>query len=267
MSVSTKSCIITGAANGVGLAIARRMAESGARVMLADMDEDNLMREVEALVEEGHDAHAFAGDLRQRLNIANLLSATIDAYDRIDVLVNASRRVEMCDPLDLTEDILTGMFVDNVSANLRLSNAIAKKMIKQAEDAEDQEAPAGSIVNLTSIASSRTLPKLTGFSTVSAALDQMTRSLAVAFAPHNIRVNGIAIGSIKSASLRDALKENENLRDQIIAATPAGRIGEADEAADAAVFLASNKASFITGQIIAIDGGRSLIDPLATPAH
>lgn len=266
MSVSTKSCIVTGAANGVGLAIARRMAEEGARVVLADMDEANLNAEVKALVEAGYEAHAFVGDLRQKLSIANLLSATIAAYDRVDILVNASRRVELCDPMKLSEELLTEMFTHNVTANLRLTNAVVKKMIKQAEE-EENDGPSGAIVNLTSIASNRTLPNLTGFSVVSAALDQLTRSLAVSFAKNRIRVNGIAIGSIKSATLRDALQDNNELRDMIIAATPAGRIGEAEEAADAALFLASNQASFITGQILAIDGGRSLIDPLATPAH
>ena len=266
MSVTSKSCIVTGAANGVGLAIARRMAEEGARVTLADIDEDNLATEVEALTDAGLEAQAFVGDLRQKLNIANLLSATLDAYERVDILINASRRVELCDPLDLSEETLSAMFAHNVTANLRLTNAVAKKMIKQAK-AEENEGPAGAIVNLTSIASSRTLPNLTGFSTVSAALDQMTRSLAVSFAQYNIRVNGIAIGSVKSATLRDALQDNNELRDMIIAATPAGRIAEADEAAEAALFLASPQASFITGQILAIDGGRSLIDPLATPAH
>lgn len=257
---------MTGAANGVGLAIARKMAESGARVVLADMDESNLNAEVESLVDAGYEAQAFVGDLREKLNIANLLSATIDSYNRIDVLVNASRRVELCDPMDLSEEMLIAMFNHNVSANLRLTNAVVKKMIKQAE-AEENDGPAGAIVNLTSIASSRTLPHLTGFSTVSAALDQMTRSLAVSFAKFGIRVNGIAIGSVKSATLRDSMQEDDDLRNKIIASTPAGRIGEPDEAADAAVFLASNQASFITGQILAIDGGRSLIDPLSTPAH
>jgi len=220
MSVSSKSCIVTGAANGVGLAIARRMAESGARVVLADMDEKHLTAEVEALVKDGHDAQAFVGDLREKLNIANLLSATIDAYDRIDVLVNASRRVELCDPLELSEEVLSGMFAHNVSANLRLTSAVVKKMIKQAEE-EENEGPAGSIVNLTSIASNRTLPGLTGFSTVSAALDQLTRSLAVSFAQHNIRVNGIAIGSVMSATLRDSLQDNKELRLIDPLATPA----------------------------------------------
>ena len=267
MSVSSKSCIVTGAANGVGLAIARRLAEEGARVVLADIDEENLSKEVKALQDDGLEAQAFCGDLRRKLNIANLLSATIDAYDRVDILINASRKVELCEPMDLTQDLLNEMFAENVSTNLRLTNAVAKKMIKQAEGQETDEHGIGSIVNLTSIASNRTLPALSGFSVVSAALDQMTRSLAVAYAQYGIRVNAIAIGSVKSATLRDTLHDNKELREMIIAATPAGRIGEADEAADAAVFLASSKASFITGQILTIDGGRSLIDPLATPVY
>lgn len=266
MSVSHKSCIVTGSANGVGLAIARRFAEAGAHVTLADIDEENLTNEVAAITEGGYAAQAFSGDLREKLTIANLLSATIDAYDRIDVLVNASRKVAMSDPDELTDEHLNDLFASNVTANLRLTNAVIRKMVMQAEK-EERTGAIGSVVNLTSIASNRTLPELGGFSVACAALDQMTRSLAVAQAPKGIRVNGIAIGSLKSASLRDNLQENPDLREQIVNATPAGRIGEAEEAAEAALFLASDQASFITGQILAIDGGRSLIDPLATPAY
>ena len=111
------------------------------------------------------------------------------------------------------------------------------------------------------------MPELMAYSVSSAALDQLTRSLAVAFADHGIRVNGIAMGSLMSASLRESLKDNPELHSTIEAATPLGYIGEADEAADAAVFLASSKANFITGQILAVDGGRSLIDTVNIPAH
>lgn len=266
MSVSTKSCIVTGAANGVGLAVARRLAEEGAMVTLADMDEENLLDQVEALRSENFNVQAFVGDLGQKLTVANLLSATIDAYERIDVLVNASRKVALSDPLDLSEDMLSDLFERNVGANLRLTRAVVNKMIKQAAD-EDNPGETGSIVNLTSIAASRTLPGMTGFSVASAALEQLTRSLAVAFAANKIRVNAIAIGSVKSATLNDQMKENSELRDLIVNATPTGRIGEAEEAAEAAVFLASERASFITGQILAVDGGRSLIDPLSLPAY
>lgn len=266
MSVSSKSCIVTGAANGVGLAIARKFAEMGAHVTLADMDEDHLIPEVEALQEAGHSVQAFVGDLRERLTIANLLSATIDAYERIDILINASRKVTYCDVLEMSEDLLTEMFEHNVAANHRLTTAVAKKMLKQAEH-DENNGPVGSIVNLSSIAASRTLPGLSGFSVSCAALDQLTRSLAVAFAEKGIRVNSIAIGSVKSATLKDQLKDNPEMRDLIIAATPAGRIGEADEVADAALYLASEQASFVTGQVLVIDGGRSLVDSLSIPAY
>ena len=94
MSVNSKSCIVTGSANGVGLAIARRFAEAGANVTLADMDEENLQHATQALREAGHSVQSFSGDLRQKLTIANLISATKDAFDRVDVLVNASRQVD-----------------------------------------------------------------------------------------------------------------------------------------------------------------------------
>lgn len=266
MSVSNKSCIITGAANGVGLAIARRFAEAGAQIVMTDIEEDKLTAEAEALVSDGYRAIAFAGDLRERLTIANLLSTTIDAYDRIDILVNASRSFEHTSSLDMDPDTLTDMFDQNVGANLRITQAVVRKILKMAKKSGNDN-PTGAVVNVTSIAARRTLPQLTAYSVTTAALDQLTRSLAVAFADKGIRVNAIAIGSVMSTRLREALNEDADLRAHVIAATPAGRIGEAAEAAEAAIFLASEGASFVTGQILSVDGGRSLIDPLSMPAH
>jgi len=125
----------------------------------------------------------------------------------------------------------------------------------------------GAIVNLSSIAAQDCVPESIGYSVASAALDQLTRSLAVAYAPHNIRVNAVALGSIMSGSLQALVAEDEDLRDEVIAATPIGRIGEAVEAAQAALFLASPCASFITGQILAVDGGRSLLDRMSKLAY
>lgn len=266
MTVAGKSCIVTGAANGVGLAMARRFAEAGANVMLADMDEENLQTVTASLADSDLSVQSFSGDLRQKLTIANLMSATIDAYDRIDVLVNASRQVDYDDGDDFCPEMLDVLFEQNVTSNLRLTRAVVKKMRKQAEK-EDRTENIGAIVNLTSIAASRTLPKLAAFSVSCAALDQMTRSLAVTLATYGVRVNAVAIGSVMSASLRDSMHKQDDLRDLLVQSTPLGRVGEADEAAEAALFLASDHASFITGQIISVDGGRSLLDPLAIPAH
>lgn len=277
-SISGKTAIVTGAANGVGLAIARHFAEQGANVVCADIDEARLIEEFGANPEsENNDAEpeaarktrVFAGDLRQKLTIANLLSATIDAYDRVDILVNASRQVCTSDPLDPADDMVEKLLDQNLMAALRLSQHVARRMIAQGEERSDDEAhvPLGAIINLSSIAASRTQPGLMAFSIAAAALEQMTRSLAVALAPHRIRVNAISFGSVMSASLKEALKEDRAMRGMIVDGTPLGRIASAAEVAETARFLASEGSGFMTGQVLTVDGGRSLVDAVGAPAH
>jgi len=125
----------------------------------------------------------------------------------------------------------------------------------------------GSIVNLSSIAARRARPETLAFSISTAALDQMTRALAVSLAPHNIRVNAVAFGSVMSSSLQDVLRDNGDMRDRIVENTPLGRIAGAQELADAVQYLASDGSGFVTGQVLTVDGGRTLLDPVTTPAH
>ncbi len=263
-SIAGKTAIVTGGANGVGLAIGRHFADAGANVMFADMDEKRLAEE---LGEQADDSNIrfFAGDLREKLTIANLLSATIDAFEQVDILINGARQVIPSDPLDTEDDSVRTLLNQNLMPALRLSQLAAKRMIKQAGD--DDENPAGSIINLSSIAARRTHPDLLAYSVSTAALDQMTRSLAVALAPKRIRVNSIALGSVMSASLQSTLKENRDFRDDIEKHTPLARIAAPTELAETAQYLASDAAGFITGQILTIDGGRTLLDPVAAPAH
>ncbi len=263
-SIAGKTAIVTGGANGIGLAIGRHFADAGANVMFADMDEKRLAEE---LGEQADDSNIryFAGDLREKLTIANLLSATIDAFEHVDVLVNGARQVISSDPLDLEDDSVRLLLNQNLMPALRLSQLVAKRMAKQS--AEDEETPAGSIINLSSIAARRTHPDLMAYSVSTAALDQMTRSLAVALAPQRIRVNSIALGSVMSASLQSTLKENRDFRKDIENHTPLARIAAPTELAETAQFLASDAAGFMTGQILTIDGGRTLLDPVAAPAH
>ncbi len=263
-SISGKTAIITGGANGIGLAIGRHFADQGANVMFADMDEEQLIKEF-GETNEGDPIRYFAGDLREKLTIANLLSATIDAFDQVDILVNAARQVMPSDPLNPDDDAVTTLINQNLMPALRLSQLVAKRMIKQAEGRED--GMAGSIVNLSSVASKLCHPELMAFSMASAALDQMTRSLAVALASDKIRVNAVAFGSVMSASLKGALKEHRDYRAEIEAHTPLGRIASSSELAEAAQFLASDASGFMTGQIMTIDGGRSLLDPVNVAAH
>ncbi len=142
-------------------------------------------------------------------------------------------------------------------------------MIQQEEENEhpDPAKSIGAIVNLSSIASERTHPDLLAYSVSCAALNQMTRALAVSFADDRIRVNAVAIGSAKSANLARAIEENQEFRDEIVRVTPMHRIAEAREVAEAVQFLASDSAGFITGQILTVDGGRTLVDPVSSGAH
>ncbi|NOD99810.1 SDR family oxidoreductase [Ruegeria sp. HKCCD6228] len=263
-SIAGKTAIVTGGANGIGLAIGRHFADTGANVMFADIDEKRLIDELGEQAEDGNIRY-FAGDLREKLTIANLLSATLDAFDQVDILINGARQVIQSDPLDPDDDSMRTLLNQNLMPALRLSQLVAKRMIKQAGD--DDENPAGSIINLSSIAARRTHPDLMAYSVSTAALDQMTRSLAVALAPNRIRVNSIALGSVMSASLQSTLRENREFRDDIEKHTPLARIASATELTETAQYLASDAAGFITGQILTIDGGRTLLDPVAAPAH
>ncbi|MDP3958631.1 MAG: SDR family oxidoreductase [Pseudorhodobacter sp.] len=267
LSIAGKTAIVTGAANGIGLAIARHFVDKGANVMFVDMDEARLEAEVGAEARAEGPVRMFAGDLRQKLTIANLLSATVEAFERIDILVNASRQMAVSDPLCVEDDAVESLLEQNLLTSLRVSQMVAKRMIAQAEKADDEARAAGVIINLSSIAAHHTQGALLGYSISCAAVDQMTRSLAVVLAPKGIRVNAVAFGSVLSASLQAVLKDHPDYRDAIAEGTPLHRIAAPDELVEAVQFLASDAASFMTGQILTIDGGRSLIDPVSAPAH
>ena len=263
-SINGKTAIVTGAANGIGLAIARQFVDRGATVMCADIDEKKLLEEWGELSDDGN-LRYFAGDLRQRLTIANLISATIDNFDRIDILVNASRQVMETDVPEVEDTSLAVLLEQNLMTAFQLSQQVAKRMIKQGAD--QPEGQIGSIVNLSSIAARHTLPELMGYSVASAALEQMTRSMALALAPERIRVNAVAFGSVMSASLQLSMAEHGEWRDDIKNHTPLGRIAGPAELTDVVQFLAAESSSFITGEIITVDGGRSLLDAVSVPAH
>jgi 7-alpha-hydroxysteroid dehydrogenase len=263
-SIEGKTAIVTGAANGVGLAIARHFAHAGANVMLADIDEPQLATEC-GEAQDDSNMRYFAGDLREKLTMANLLSATLDAFDRVDILVNGARQVLPSNPLDLDDDSVETMLAQNLSTSLRMSQLVAKRMVKQSEG--QSEGQAGAIINLSSIAARRAHPELLAYSVSCAALDQLTRSMALALAPQRIRVNAVALGSVMSASLKDTLRENQDYRTEIEERTPLGRIASPRELAEAVQFLASEGAGFVTGQIMTVDGGRTLLDPVCAPAH
>jgi 7-alpha-hydroxysteroid dehydrogenase len=258
-----KSVIVTGAARGVGRAIAHAFVKAGAAVMMADIDEARLETEVETLTEAGLDgrATAFVCDLREKLAMANLMAATMDAHEGIDILVNAGRMLAASDPLDPEGDRLEETLAQNVTANLRLSQIVARRMIEMANAGEGRPDDRA-ILNVTSVFAQRARPDLLAYSVASAALDQLTRALALALAPSGIRVNALAVGGLPGRALTEALPGIEDLPEALGTSVPLGRAGDPRDYAAAALFLASPAARFITGQVLAVDGGRLLVDPL-----
>lgn len=260
--VQGRTAIVTGAGHGIGLAIARQFVERGANVMFADADEAALAVAMSDYDERDPHVRSFAGRMSERLATANLLSATLDAFDRVDILVNAHRLVKASDPLDTDPDVLEQLLRENMMAGLRMTQIVAKRMIRQAEDAPEAGS-AGAVVNLSTLAAQHPVPTMLGYSIAYAAQEQATRGMALALAPHRIRVNGVRFGSVMSHELKESLRDKPELRDRIIAATPMGRIAPADELVDTVMYLASDAARFVTGQIVTVDGGRSLADRVA----
>jgi len=268
LSVSGKTAIVTGAANGIGLAVARHLVDKGANVMFADMDEARLEAEIGEEARAEGTLRMFGGDLTQKLTIANLLSATVDAFDRVDIVVNASRRFMPSDPLNSEGDAVETLLQQNLMTALRLSQMAAKRMIQCADKAGvEPGTPIGTIINVSSLAATRAQMGLMGYSIASAAVEQMTRVMALELAPRGIRVNAVAFGSVMSASLQAALKDNPDWRDMIVEGTPLGRIAGPEELAETVQYLASDAARFVTGQVISVDGGRGLLDRVCAPAY
>ncbi len=260
--LENRVAIVTGAARGVGLAIASRFHDEGAAVMLADADEDKVLAEAKELDPGGTRAAGFRCNPMQRLDINNLMAATLDAYDKADILVNAVSVEAPGDPLDLDEAAFDKAMDVNVKSAFMLIQLFSRHVIRRVEESDGETLPT-SIVNVSAISGERSRPDRFLLSVSMAGLDQLTRGFAVSLAGWGIRVNGIAPGNVAG---RFRNKGDPEIRKSLVARTPMGRLGETTEVAGAAVMLASEHSSYITGQILTVDGGRSIYErPLIAP--
>ena len=265
-SFKNKTAIVTGASNGIGMEIGKKFLKAGANVVFSDYAKFDLESLISGISSNTENVHSFYGNMQDELAVNNLIATTINKFERVDILVNANRTIIPINPLDEKEAVLEKSISQNVIATLNVSQLFAKSIIKQTKNRKNSEI-VGSIVNLTSIAANQTIPEMMPYSVSCAALNQMTRSLSVALAKEGIRVNAISLGSIMSSSLRMNLHSNPELQDSIIDATPLGYIAEPEEVADLALFLSSESARFLTGQVITIDGGRSILNKLERTAY
>jgi glucose 1-dehydrogenase len=237
-----KVALITGAAQGIGLAAARRLVEGGARVVGADVNP----RTAEILPTVG--AKGVVADISAEESVEDLLGAVIAAEGRIDILVNNAGVTSPADFLDYPIAEFERVMRINVLGALMLSQRVARLLVAR-------DSP-GVIVNVSSINGEVAIPKQTAYVASKGALNQLTKVMAVSLAEHGIRVNAVAPGTIATEMSRSRILATEDSRRRMMLRTPLGRAGEVDEVASVIAFLASDEASYITGEIINIDGGR-----------
>ncbi|MBJ6134789.1 3-oxoacyl-ACP reductase FabG [Ochrobactrum sp. Q0168] len=259
MQLEGKVAIVTGAARGIGYAIAKRFLMDGASVVLSDIDNTATLQAVKDLEQFG-DVRAMAADVGDKLDIHNLLTFTVTNLGEIDILVNNAGIVHKADFLDLKEEDFDRVMRVNLKGAFLCGQAVAKRMVARVEAGGE----AGTIINMSSVNAIFGLPDQLAYSVSKGGLSQLTRTMAVALAKWGIRVNAIGPGSIQTDML-SAVNTDAEARKTILSRTPLGRIGEPTEIASIASFLASPDASYITGQTIYADGGRLPLSYMAKP--
>ncbi len=250
MALDGKTAIVTGGAAGIGRAIVRRFVAEGARVVIADISQDKA-EEAIASLPGGSEVRFVKTDVARKLDVHNLIASTIDVFGDIDVLVSNAGIVHGAEFLDLAEDDFDRVLAVNLKGAFLAGQAVARYMVDKVKDGG---AP-GTIVNMSSVNAVFAIANQVPYSVSKGGVNQLTKVMALALAPYGIRVNAIGPGSIMTDMLA-AVASDAPARNRVLSRTPLGRIGDPSEIASIAAFLASDDASYITGQTIYADGGR-----------
>jgi NAD(P)-dependent dehydrogenase (short-subunit alcohol dehydrogenase family) len=246
ISLKGKVAVVTGGGRGIGKAIARRLAEAGAGVVIASRKIENLQATADEFAALPGKVVPVACHVGRADQLQNLVRATEARLGPVDILVNNSAtNIGQGPALDVTDEMLDKMIEINVKAALRLVRLTVPRMI---------ERKGGSVINVVSIAGLQPQPGGLLYSFTKAGLIMLTRSWAREFGPHGVRVNAIAPGLIQT-DFSEFFWKDERHRAQVEATQPIPRIGQPDEIGGAALFLASDEASFVTGQVFVLDGG------------
>ncbi|HOB68033.1 SDR family oxidoreductase [Ottowia sp.] len=238
--------IVTGGSQGIGEACARRFAREGAHVVIADVADERgraLAGELGALY-----VHCDVGDKAQ---VNALVADVLQAHGRIDVLVNNAGIFRAADFLDVTEEDFDAVLRVNLKGAFLVGQAVAREMARTG---------GGSIVNMSSVNSVLAIPNIASYNVSKGGINQLTRAMALALADQDVRVNAVGPGTIGTELAAKAVLTSEEARNKIMMRTPLKRLGEPSEIADVVAFLASDAASYITGEIIMVDGGRMALN-------
>lgn len=249
-SLKDKVAIVTGASRGIGEAIAVRFAEAGAAVVLAARKPDALAAVVARIEAAGGRALAVPAHTGKADDVANLVKAAVARFGKVDVLVNNAATNPYFGPmLDIEDAAFDKTFEVNVKGYFRLAREVARHLVERG-------AP-GSLVNVASIAGLRAAPFQGVYGMTKAAVISMTQTLAQELGGSGIRVNAIAPGLVET-KFAQAIVANDELRQHVVDRAALGRHAQPDEIAGAAVYLASDAASYVTGQVLVVDGGTTV---------
>ena len=241
-----KIAIITGGGSGIGLAIAEKFVQAGITTIIIGRDEQKLNSAQQQL---GNLCHPIAHDLNDLPSIPGLVQQIADRFGRIDILVN-NAGINMKKELpDVTDEDFDRILHTNVKSVFALSREVTKIMLPQGT---------GNIINISSMASQYGIPKVIAYSASKSAIEGMTRAMAVELSPRGILVNCIAPGFIATDMSAKALNGDPERKQKVFSRTPLGRLGDPGDIGDAALFLASDQAKYLTGVILPVDGGNSI---------
>ena len=246
MRLEGKVAVVTGAARGIGAACARRFAAEGAEVVLADILEEKGEATARAIRDDGGRAAFMPCDTGDGPQARALIEQTISRHGRIDILVNNAGIFTIADFLDVTEEDFDRVLRVNLKGYFLVGQAAAREMAA---------AGSGSIINMSSVNGVMAIESIASYVVSKGGVNQLTSVMALALAPKGVRVNAIGPGTILT-KMSGSLITDEAAQRRVLSRTPMGRVGQPEEIAGIAVFLASEDSSYITGQVIYADGGR-----------
>ena len=246
-----KVCLITGGAQGIGEACARLFLEQGARVVIVDVDKEKGQALASQLQQQGHEILLLASDVGNKVEVDAVIAQVLAQHGRLDVLVSNAGIFKAAPFLEVSESDFDEVLRVNLKGAFLVGQAAARVM---------KEKGGGAIVHMSSVNAVMAIPEIASYNVSKGGLNQLTRAMSLALADDGIRVNAVAPGTIATELASKAVLTSDDARNKILGRTPMKRLGNPAEVAHVVAFLASDAASYITGEVITVDGGRMALN-------